>query len=110
MNPIDRKAASAAYKESRTRIGAFAVRAADGQTWVGESTHLDTQKNGLWFSLRLGSAMNRDLQAAWKAQGEAAFSFEVLEALPADTSDLLRKTALKALADDWRNRLDARKL
>ena len=28
---------------------------------------------------------------------------------PMLTSDLLRKTALKALADDWRGRLDAKK-
>lgn len=109
MNTSKRRAAAAAYKETRTRIGAFAVRAADGQVWVGESRHLDTQKNGLWFSLRLGSALNRDLQEAWKAQGEAAFSYDVLEALPSDTPDLLRKTALKALADDWRGRLGAKK-
>lgn len=109
MNTLDRKAAVSAYKERKTRVGAFAVRAADGQVWVGGSAHLDTQKNGLWFSLRQGSAMNRTLQAAWTVQGEAAFSYEVLEALPPDTSDLMRKSALKALADDWRNRLDAQK-
>lgn len=109
MNTLARKEAVSAYKEQRTRIGAFAVRAADGQVWVGESTHLDTQQNGIWFALKFGSAMNRELQAAWKAQGEAAFTYAVLEALPADTSDLLRKTALKALADDWRGRLDAKK-
>jgi len=110
MKTLDRKAAVAAYKEQVTRIGAFAVRAADGQVWVGESTHLDTQKNGIWAGLRMGGSPFRSLQAAWTAQGEAAFSYDVLEALPADTSALMRKTALKALADDWRGRLDAQKL
>jgi hypothetical protein len=110
MKTLDRKAAVAAYKERKTRIGAFAVRAADGQVWVGESTHVDTQKNGLWAGLRMGGSPFRTLQAAWKAQGANAFTYEVLEALPDDTSDLMRKSALKALADGWRERLGAQKL
>jgi hypothetical protein len=107
MKQIDRKAAVAAYKEQKTSAGVFAVRcAADGRVWVMESRHLDTQQNSLWFSLRQGGYPgNPALQQAWKAHGEAAFSFEILERLPDDTSALLQRSELKVMALRWRERL-----
>ncbi len=107
MKQIDRKAAIAAYKEQKTALGVFAVRcASDGRVWVMESNHLDTHQNSLWFSLRQGGYPgNPALQQAWKAHGEAAFSFEILERLPEDTSALLQRSELKAMAARWRDRL-----
>jgi hypothetical protein len=71
-----------------------------------ESRHLDTQQNSLWFSLRQGGHPgNPALQQAWKAHGEAAFSFEILERLPDDTSALLQRSELKAMSVRWRERL-----
>ncbi len=108
MGIIDRKAAIAAYKERKTPSGIFAVRcSATGQVWVGRSQHLDTQQNGLWFSLRLGSGMNRDLQAAWNAYGEAAFIFEELERLPDETLSYVRQAKLKERLAYWKAKLDA---
>lgn len=105
---IDRKAAIAAYKERKTPAGVFVVRCTPtGQAWVGASRHLDTQQNGLWFALRQGGARNRDLQAAWTAHGEAAFSYEALERLPDDTSAYLLPSLLKERSRDWLARLDA---
>ena len=107
MKQIDRKAAVAAYKEQKTAAGVFAVRCSvDGRVWVMESSHLDTHQNSLWFSLRQGGYPgNPALQQAWKAHGEDAFTFEVLERLPEDTSALLRRSELKAMAGRWRTRL-----
>ncbi|MDB5441566.1 MAG: hypothetical protein JWM33_3993 [Caulobacteraceae bacterium] len=107
MTPADRKAAIAAYKERKTACGVFAVRCApSGQVWIGDSRHLDTQQNGIWFSLRQGSGRNPALQAAWTEHGEAAFSFEALERLADDTSAYLLRSALKARAAFWRAELD----
>jgi hypothetical protein len=109
MNRQDRKAAISAYKEIKTASGVYAVTcSATGETWVGSSRHLDTQQNGLWFQLRLGSARNPQLQAAWNQHGADAFSFEALERLPDDLSDMARKDELKRREAAWREQLDAR--
>jgi hypothetical protein len=108
MKGADRKAAIAAYKERKTIARVFAVRCApSGQVWVGESRHLDTQQNGLWFALKQGGAMNRSLQDAWNLHGEAAFSFEALEQLAEAPSAYLQRAALKDRAASWRSELNA---
>jgi hypothetical protein len=109
---IDRKAAIAAYKERKTRAGIFAVRcqAAD-LVWVGESRHIDTQQNGLWFSLKHGNYPNRALQAAWAAHGADAFGFEILECLPdEELTPYLQGKALKERGQAWREHLAAQRL
>ncbi|MBQ1543945.1 hypothetical protein C5708_10035 [Caulobacter sp. CCUG 60055] len=108
MDGADRKAAIAAYKERKTAAGVFVIRClASGEQWVGESTHLDTQQNGLWFALRHGGGLNPGLKAAWRAHGEAAFVFEALERLPEDVPAYLRRGRLRELGDAWRTRLGA---
>ncbi len=104
MDHKDRKAAIAAYKDTKSAIGVFAVRCTDGQIWILESNHLDTHKNSLWFSLRMGSYPDRKMQAAWNDNGEESFSFEVLEKLPSDTSPTMIRSELKILARQWRER------
>lgn len=108
MTRPDRKALIAAYKEQKTVAGVFAVICnATGQVWVGTSTHIDTHRNGLWFTLRLGGYPNPALQAAWREHGEAEFRFEQLDRLPDDTSALARDTELKSRARLWTARLQA---
>jgi hypothetical protein len=109
---IDRKAAIAAYKERPTRAGIVAVRcAAANLVWVGESRHVDTQRNGLWFSLKHGSHPNRALKAAWAAHGADAFDFEILECLPDDDlTPYLQGKALQERGQAWRARLSAQRL
>jgi hypothetical protein len=108
MQRADRKAAIAAYKERKVAIGVFAVRCTTtGEVWVGPSTHLDTQKNGIWFMLRQGSHLNRELQAAWTRHGEDTFRFETLEQLEPEENAYLRRAALKERAAYWRDRLSA---
>ena len=108
MNPQSRKAAIAAYKERKPAHGVFAVICnATGEAWVGASRHVDTQRNGLWFGLRLGSSPYRTLQAAWKEHGEGEFRFEELERLREDFPDIARGSELKKREALWRARLQA---
>jgi hypothetical protein len=108
MNQQDRKAAVAAYKEIKTISGVFAIICtATGETWVGQSRHIDTQQNGLWFSLRQGGCRHSVLQQAWRLHGEENFRFEQLDRLPEDISNLLRGGELKKRAALWVARLQA---
>ena len=68
------------YKERKSVAGVYAVHcAASGEVWTAGSRNIDAQQNSLWFGLRTGGHINREMQAAWTAHGEAGFTFEVLE-------------------------------
>jgi hypothetical protein len=108
MNSLDRKAKIAAYKERKTIAGVYAVICeATGEAWVGPSRHIDTQRNGLWFALRMGGHPSPSLQAAFREHGEASFRFEQLDRLPEDASPLAIGPELKKRAELWRARLSA---
>ena len=83
MSREDRKARVEAWKEGRkSRAGIFRVDCPPaGKVWLGVSRNLDSQQNGVWFSLRHGGSPNREMQAAWNAHGEAAFAFAEVEEL-----------------------------
>lgn len=109
MSTTDRKAAIAAYKERKTRAGIYAVRCAPAKAvWIGESRHIDTHRNGLWFALKHGSYPNPALQAAWRTHGEAAFTFEAIEILDDGLTPYLQGKMLKERRDHWRAALQAR--
>lgn len=112
MDKQSRREALRQYKEQAPSVGAFAVRCtATGEAWVGVSKNLEQQKNPIWFGLRLGTYPNRALVAAWKAHGEAAIAFEVLEVLDTkDVSPLAIDLMLKDARQRWRDRLGAPKL
>jgi hypothetical protein len=106
MDRLGRKAAIAAYKERKPAYGVYAVIcSATGEAWVGCSRHLESQKNGLWFALRLGTSPFASLQAAWKQHGQEAFRFEELERLRDDFPQLSRQDELKKRQALWRLRL-----
>ena len=108
MEKPDRKAAIAAYKERNAAVGVYAVICnATGESWVGCSRHIDTQQNGLWFSLRQGTSPFVSLQKAWACHGEAAFRFEELDRLAEDYPELGRMSELKKRQSLWRARLQA---
>lgn len=111
MDKASRRDAIREYKERTPRRGVFALRCAPtGDVWVSASPNLDKQQNSTWFGLRLGSHPNRALQAAWKAHGEDAFTYEILEELDADadTSAYAVRADLQALEEKWRAQLGAR--
>jgi hypothetical protein len=108
MDRQRRKAVVAAYKERKAAHGVYAVICtATGEAWVGCSRHVDTQQNGLWFTLRLGTSPHASLQAAWKQHGEQEFRFEELERLREDFSEFGRADELKKRQALWRSRLQA---
>jgi hypothetical protein len=106
MKSDDRKVATAAYKKEKIVAGIFAVRcAATGQVWIGQSPNLDTIQNRIWFTLRMGSHNNRDLQSAWAAHGAESFSFEALERLKDEELTYVRDALLKERFAHWRSTL-----
>ena len=112
MDKQSRRDAIRDYKERKTPTGVFAVRCvATGEAWVGQSVHLDQQKNRLFFALRQGGHPNPAVRAAFAAHGEAGMSFEVLETLETDELTAYgRGNLLKDRAAHWRAELGAKKL
>jgi hypothetical protein len=96
------------YRETRQRAGVFAV-ACGGQRWIGTTRNLDKQQNSLWFQLRMGNYPNAALQAVWKAQGEDAFAYEIVEEVTDDNA-LIIGELLKERDAHWRKELGAAKL
>ena len=108
MERNGKRAARAAYKERKAPAGVYAVRcAASGEVWVGQAPDLDKIWNRIAFTLRGGANRHRALQAAWNAQGAAAFVFEVLERLDEEALDFARQSALKERTAFWRAKLAA---
>jgi hypothetical protein len=107
MNSETKKAAIAAYKKHKKVAGIFAVRcAATGQVWIGQSPNLDTIQNRIWFSLRLGSHSNRELQSAWATHGADNFSFETLERLKDEELSYVQDARLRERFAHWRSTLN----
>jgi len=98
----ERKEAARKWKERKPIAGAFAVRCTvTGRTWVGAARNLEATHNGCWFGLRIGTHLNRALQAEWNAQGEPAFQFEILEKLDDDVLPLAIPDMLKEKHAHW---------
>ena len=111
MDKPSRRKAVREFKERKVARGIFAVRcAATGQVWVGASRNLDQQRNSIWFGLRSGGYINGAVQAAWRAHGEATFSFETLEEIDTDLGPVGQADALKTRLTHWRAELGAPKL
>ena len=112
MDKQSRRDAIRDYKERPVARGVFAVRCLPtGQVWVAASRNLDQQQNSIWFGLRAGGYVNREVQAAWNAHGEAAMAYEVLETFDdEDMGPVGRADLAKARAAHWREALGARKL
>jgi hypothetical protein len=99
------------FKERKVARGIYAVRcAATGEVWVGASRNLDQQQNSIWFGLRSGGYINRAVQAAWRAHGEATFNFETLEEIDPDLGPVGQADALKTRLAHWQAELGAPKL
>ncbi len=106
-----RKALIAAYKEQPVIAGVFAVIcSATGQVWVGQTRHIDTRQNGLWFALKQGSSPHATLQQVWKAHTPDDFRFEQLDRLSPELSDMARQDELKRRAAIWAERLQAEQI
>lgn len=73
-----------------------------GKVYVGQTTRARVERR--WYEHRLalaaGQGTNRHLQAAWTRHGQAAFRFETLERVDAETFESL-KTQLTQREDAW---------
>jgi hypothetical protein len=103
-----RKELQDAYGERKAAAGVFAVRG-PGLVWTSTSRDLAKAQNRVWFSLRQGGHINRETQALWNAQGEAAFAFEILEEVATDNPEMVG-LLLKEREAMWREELGARRL
>ena len=107
-----KKEIAQAWTERKRSQGVFAVRcAATGGVWADASLNLDSQKNSIWFSLRMGSHRNKAAQAAWNAHGADTFSYEILEEIADDTlTPMGVRDLLKVRERHWRQELGAASL
>lgn len=111
MDKQSRREAIRDYKEKKTQAGVYAVRCAPtGEVWVAGAANVESQQTRHWFSLRMGSHMNKPMQAAWSEHGEAAISFEIVEAIePGELTPLGLADHIKARERHWLAALGARK-
>lgn len=108
MKGQERKAAINAYKDRKVEPGVYAIRCApSGEVWVGGWPDIDTIKTRIWFSLRQDTGAKPAMLAAWRQHGEPAFSFDVLERLPADIPEFARARRLKDRVTHWMAALSA---
>ena len=104
----EKKLAVQQYKERKPAIGIFAIRCtATGRVWVGAARNLDAAHNANWFTLRTGAHRERALQAEWTAQGEPAFTYEILEKLADDITALAIPDQLRERKQHWMSNLNA---
>ena len=95
------------YSERPPQDGVFALRnAATNEVWIGVSRNLDTQRNGLWARLLNGMLINKDVQASWKAHGEAAFTYEIVERFTESDPHVIERRRIER-ANHWRGQLGA---
>ena len=107
MDKSRKKELARDFKEQKSKPGIFAVRCtASGEVWVAKAPNLGNRQSGLWFQLQMGGFPGKELQAAWKKHGEAAFVFEILEEID-DENALLVPVLLKDREAHWRKTLKA---
>jgi hypothetical protein len=109
MDKARRREIARAYAERERVQGVFAVRcAASDEAWVSSSRNLDTQKNSVWFALRMGGHPNKAVQAAWNTHGEEAFVYEIVEEFSSDSlTPMGLRDLMKARERHWREALGA---
>lgn len=96
------------YRQRTPARGAYAIRCVPtGRAWVGAATDLRAVENRERFLLRQGDHRDRTLQADWRAHGEVAFRFEVLETLGEDVAAVLVPELLRETRRLWAERLGA---
>ena len=94
------------YKETKNEAGVYQVRnTQNNKIFIDSTTNLKTL-NGKVFQLKVGSHVNKALQAEWNQYGEDAFVFEVLEILKENKNEYVDpKDELKKLEQKWLDQL-----
>jgi hypothetical protein len=97
------------YKETEIPMGVYQIKNnLNGKIFVGSGLNLQGMINRSQFELKMGFHRNKALQEDWNQQGEAAFSFEILQQFKPDKEskrDILKK--LQDLEKAWVLQLQA---
>ncbi|MBP1934040.1 DUF2087 domain-containing protein [Ammoniphilus resinae] len=107
MEELDRKKElKQQYKETKSEAGVYQIRnTQNNKIYIDSTTNLKTL-SGKLFQLKMGSHMNKALQAEWNQYGEDAFVFEVLEILKENKNEYVDpKDDLKKLEQKWLDHL-----
>lgn len=88
-----------AYKSNTPTRGIYAIKCADGRSYVGASVDASARWSTHRYALKRGSHRNKLLQKAWDEMGESAFTFAILERV--DSQDIL------SVEQKWMDRLAA---
>lgn len=76
------------YKQMKHPMGVFMIRLKSGDKCYIEATNnFKARINSTIVKLQSGFHPNRELQQAWKEQGEDSFTFEILENLEYDKDE-----------------------
>lgn len=110
MDKTERRIRASQWKERKVIAGIYALRSATGGLWVGRAPDISTIETRLRFSLKHRSSPHRALQAAWTAEGEEAFSFDVLEWLEPDETGPVPEFVLRARHEHWLEQLGASRI
>lgn len=104
---MNRKELIRQYKETQRPMGVFQVRNTEsGKVYVGTSRDLPSMLNRQRAQLRLGAHPDRGLQADWKALGDTAFTFDILDTIePPEEPGYDPEADLRTLEELWRGRL-----
>jgi hypothetical protein len=95
IGKAQRREAAREFKERKPQAGIYVIQCTvTGQQWVDSSLNLEAAENGQLFQLRQHLHRNKEMQAAWNAEGESAFRFTVLERLSDETPALNRNDLL----------------
>jgi hypothetical protein len=106
-----RKAALAAFRERKLRVGIYAIRClASNERWVGRSADLEAIKKRILFTLTHRSNPHRSLQEAWNSFGAANIVFEEIEVLAEDLSEMAQELWLKKKLQEWVAGLQAKRI
>lgn len=108
MQSQHRKALIREYKNTPRTMGIGLVRnTANGKVLLLASRDISALLNRHQVQLRFGAHRNLELQRDWKAVGEQAFAFEVVDTLtPKDTPGYDPTADLRALEQLWLERLE----
>jgi group I intron endonuclease len=95
------------YKQAVQPMGIYQIKnLANGKIFIGTSKNLPGKINSHRFQLKMGSHMNKVLQAEFTNFGEKNFSFEVLDNLdPQDDPAYDYSLDLEVLEKMWLEKL-----
>ncbi len=104
---MNRKTLIKEYKTTCRQMGVFQIKnRINGKVLIGSSPNLPGILNRFRFTLKMGTCLNKALQAEWQAFGPEAFEFGVLEELvPLDDPGYTPNKDLDLLASLWLEKL-----